>query len=262
MAVEQVVERAVMEAHRGVADASDVQDAVERLRQVLDIHIVYHLAQCPDRGIDAPFVKATYPPAWIGHYIVNNYVTVDPVCQEGFKRMLPFDWAELTPTEAGLHIFEEAVKMGLGGSGYSIPIVDQTGRRALFSVNAPLIGAQWEHFVEQHRDLLLDLAHAVHRRALSEVFGDEVGASKLTPREIEILQWAALGKEAPMIAGILGLTANTVRGYIKSARYKLNAATMGQAIAKAAQMRLISLNETTLNRRGPTSVQSPPNTTA
>ena len=237
-------------AYQSITTSASVQEAVERLRDVFDAHVVYHLAQCPDRGVDAPFVKATYPPAWVGHYIVNDYVSHDPVCVEGFKRQLPFDWAELTPTKMGLKIFTQAVEFGLGGSGYSVPLVDGNGRRALFSVNAPLIGEAWEAFMDLHRETFAELGQALHVRAIAEVFGDKGGGHRLTPREIEVLQWSAHGKEAPMIAGIIGIGVHTVRQYIKSARYKLDAATVSHAVAKAAQMRLITLNASAVRANG------------
>ncbi|MFJ9776236.1 LuxR C-terminal-related transcriptional regulator [Kitasatospora sp. NPDC101157] len=43
----------------------------------------------------------------------------------------------------------------------------------------------------------------------------------LTPREHEVLRWAATGRTNPEIAAHLGLTCNTVTGYLKSAMHKL-----------------------------------------
>ncbi|MGA5816782.1 helix-turn-helix transcriptional regulator [Kitasatospora sp. NPDC094028] len=46
-------------------------------------------------------------------------------------------------------------------------------------------------------------------------------APPLTPREHEVLRWAATGRTNPEIAARLGLTCNTVTGYLKSAMRKL-----------------------------------------
>ncbi|WBP89689.1 helix-turn-helix transcriptional regulator [Kitasatospora cathayae] len=43
----------------------------------------------------------------------------------------------------------------------------------------------------------------------------------LTPREHEVLRWAATGRTNPEIAAHLSLTCNTVTGYLKSAMHKL-----------------------------------------
>ncbi len=46
-------------------------------------------------------------------------------------------------------------------------------------------------------------------------------APSLTRREHEVLRWAATGRTNPEIAAQLGLTCNTVTGYLKSAMHKL-----------------------------------------
>ncbi|MFB6888248.1 LuxR C-terminal-related transcriptional regulator [Kitasatospora sp. NPDC056327] len=46
-------------------------------------------------------------------------------------------------------------------------------------------------------------------------------AAPLTRREHEVLRWAATGRTNPEIAARLGLTRNTVTGYLKSAMHKL-----------------------------------------
>ncbi|MFB7473071.1 LuxR C-terminal-related transcriptional regulator [Kitasatospora sp. NPDC056184] len=46
-------------------------------------------------------------------------------------------------------------------------------------------------------------------------------AAPLTRREHEVLRWAATGRTSPEIAAQLGLTCNTVTGYLKSAMHKL-----------------------------------------
>ncbi|MGW6918415.1 LuxR C-terminal-related transcriptional regulator [Kitasatospora sp. NPDC054939] len=46
-------------------------------------------------------------------------------------------------------------------------------------------------------------------------------AARLTGREHEVVRWAATGRTNPEIAARLGLTCNTVTGYLKSAMHKL-----------------------------------------
>ncbi|MFE4972483.1 LuxR C-terminal-related transcriptional regulator [Kitasatospora sp. NPDC056651] len=48
-----------------------------------------------------------------------------------------------------------------------------------------------------------------------------IPVTPLTPREHEVLRWAATGRTNPEIAAHLGLTCNTVTGYLKSAMHKL-----------------------------------------
>ncbi|WP_327676052.1 helix-turn-helix transcriptional regulator [Kitasatospora sp. NBC_00458] len=51
--------------------------------------------------------------------------------------------------------------------------------------------------------------------------GATAPAAPLTRREHEVLRWAATGRTNPEIAAQLGLTCNTVTGYLKSAMHKL-----------------------------------------
>lgn len=58
----------------------------------------------------------------------------------------------------------------------------------------------------------------------------------LTPRELEVLQLIAVGRETPLIAQELGISAHTVRKHISNLRQKLGAATKLDAVL--AGMRL------------------------
>lgn len=88
---------------------------------------------------------------------------------------------------------------------------------------------------------VLDIAHA-HQRALARRRGGwetiELGAAQteidpLTPREIEVLTWAARGKTAWEIGEILGIAKRTVDEHTQSASRKLGAANRTQAVAIA-----------------------------
>ncbi|WP_431677769.1 LuxR C-terminal-related transcriptional regulator [Kitasatospora sp. KL5] len=52
---------------------------------------------------------------------------------------------------------------------------------------------------------------------------DRAAGAGLTPREHEVLRWAATGRTNPEIADRLGLSCHTVTGYLKSAMHKLGA---------------------------------------
>jgi LuxR family quorum sensing-dependent transcriptional regulator len=61
----------------------------------------------------------------------------------------------------------------------------------------------------------------------------------LSPREKEVLQWAAEGKTEWEIGRILGLSEHTADKAIRSARSKLNASNRTQVIAQAIRLGLI-----------------------
>ena len=77
------------------------------------------------------------------------------------------------------------------------------------------------------------------RSAYKEEFGED--KLRLSSRELDCLYWTAQGKEAIDIALILSISPHTVRGYLKSARFKLDCVTSAQAVSKAVMLGLLTL---------------------
>jgi DNA-binding CsgD family transcriptional regulator len=63
----------------------------------------------------------------------------------------------------------------------------------------------------------------------------------LTPRELEVLTWAAQGKSAWEIGVVLGITKRTVDEHIHTAMRKLGAANRTQAVAIAVRDHMVKL---------------------
>jgi DNA-binding CsgD family transcriptional regulator len=186
-------------------------------------------------------VRTTYPDAWVSTYLLKGYVTIDPVAREGFLRQLPFDWRELDVTPEMLMFLEDAIRHGIGRFGFSIPISDKAGRRAILSLNSNATAEDWEDLVSAHRSEWVDLAYLVHQMAVFELHGASDPIPVLSPRERECLYWSALGKDYKDIALILGLSHHTTRSYIKSARTKLGCATISAAATLALKLRVITI---------------------
>lgn len=75
--------------------------------------------------------------------------------------------------------------------------------------------------------------------------GDQKGPREqkrsLSPREIEVLTWAARGKSASEIAAILRISKRTVDEHARAAGNKLGALNRTHAVAIAMRDRLIGL---------------------
>lgn len=228
---------AVIEAVNG---ADSVEAAVFALRDLYELdNVTYHLAHTIGAQTDAPYVKSTYPAAWISRYVLRGYVMKDPVAVEGFRRMLPFDWRDVTMTEEAIAVMMDAQAHGLGGNGYSIPVIDKRGRRALLSLNSRMDGGEWTAFVRANLVDLVEAAQFLHRKAVHEIHGPEDPLPALSAREVECLTWYAQGKDYKAIAILLGISDHTAREYLKSARHKLGSSSLSQAVAKAIQLFLI-----------------------
>ena len=223
-----------------VSTSATVQDAVVALRDAYGLdHATYHHAQIFGQTMDAPYVRSTYPAEWLARYLLRGYIRVDPVVREGFARQLPFDWRELTLTPSARDLMIDAAAHGLAGNGYSIPLIDKQLRRALFSITANVPGPQWDEFIRGNAVDLAELANRIHAMAVQDIYTHSESVPKLNPRELECLTWAAQGKEYKQIATIIGVSDNTAREYLKTARIRLGCGTIAQAVAKAIGLGLI-----------------------
>lgn len=214
--------------------------ALKKVCEVLDVdHAVYHQASQMSVGMAIPFVRATYSADWIRRYMLQNYIATDPVLNLGLSGRKPFFWSDLRQEMAEQRsFFEEARAYGVGNCGYTFPIADKAGRRALFTVNAE---ADPDAFRDRFAAIAADFAEIsmiFHGKALAEL-GIDVEFPPLSPREIECLVWMARGKDAAGVAEILSISQHTVRDYLKSARAKLGCSTIAQAVFEATRLNLI-----------------------
>jgi len=218
----------------------DLDEGLALIREILEVkHVVYHAARLGAKAVDDPFIRLTYPADWVKRYLTQGYMRVDPVIREGFQRAVPFDWAEITlTTEDEILFFEDASNHDIGRSGLSLPVRDKDGRRALFTVSSDLTGDEWRFFKRDHLNILVDVAHIFHARAVKFQEG-KLTHPPISARERDVLYWAAQGKTAYEVAVILGLAEPTVTSYLRSARYKLDSTSTTQAVYKAQTIGII-----------------------
>ena len=158
----------------------------------------------------------------------------------GLGRLLPLDWDELDKTEGTLRaFFGEATEFGLGKRGLSLPVHGRHGDRGLLSITSDLSERDWRREKLLYlRDFQVFATH-IHEKVLS-LSGRRTFSSNLSPRELECLQWIAEGKTVWECAMILGLSQHTVRCYLESARYKLNATSNTHAVSIAFRAGLLT----------------------
>lgn len=221
--------------------AETVLAALHALVDVFPItNAVYHSANLKQTAVDEPYVRATYSDRWITKYLLMGYVSIDPVVKRGFDATLPFYWHEIDFSSPQLGEFLlDAQAHNVGISGLSIPIIDKIGRRALFSATSDLSPDVFYRVLQPELELLQACANIVHQRVIELDLGDEVSRPILSPRETECIKWIARGKDPQAVAIILDISDHTVRDYLKSARHKLGAVTLPQAIHKATVHNLI-----------------------
>ena len=241
MAIGVSDEARLLEAFSIIEETPEMDETITKLRDLLNVdHLVYHSSKLGASPSADPYIRLTYPASWIKRYLQMGYVDLDPVIREGFLRVLPFDWSELKIHSAAEAAFlADAFAHGVGPHGLSVPVQSKHGHRALFSVSFSRSQDEWNEFKSTTLPALIQIANRLHRRVISEIFGED--RPHLTAREIECLRWIALGKDTSDIAVILSISPHTVRDYLKSARFKLDAVTSAQAVSKSVKLGLLTL---------------------
>lgn len=187
----------------------------------------------PNRPLDPLVLGNAWPVGWSERYLSQDYFHIDPVGQHAFTTSAPFRWGSVPyrkDVKRAQQMMGEAVEFGLK-DGVLVPIFTATGWQSAIS------------YASEHR---LDvgpkemaaahlLAITAHGR-LRTLLGDEHAVrQKLTPREREVLTWAAAGKSAWETSSILGVSETTVITHLDNVRRKLNVANTTQAVVVALQ---------------------------
>lgn len=214
-------------------DKEAVEEVIGCLVHRYDLTSAAYLGTGISKTRNMPYLAVTYSTEWVEHYKRQRYVGIDPVVQQGFRRLLPFDWEEFGSPEGDLRrLFGEASEFGLGRRGITIPIHGRGSDRSLFTITSDASDRDWERArFEYMRDFQVLAVH-LHEKVL-QLEGHPLSVKMLSPRELECLQWVSEGKTAWECAVILGLSERTVRCYLESARYKLNAVSNTHAVSIA-----------------------------
>jgi LuxR family quorum sensing-dependent transcriptional regulator len=175
----------------------------------------------------------SWPSGWIDRYSSQNYFEVDPVGQNVLATTSPFLWGDAPyrrDETLSRRMMGEAAEFGLR-DGFCVPIRSARGWQSAFSfAHDRKIEAGPRELAATH---LLALTAYGRLRILH---GEELPAKRLTPREREVLAWAAAGKSAWETSALLGISEATVITHLDHIRRKLNAANTTHAVVVALQI--------------------------
>ncbi len=231
-------------------EAIEAAQTVEALKRCLDAVLEPYalktatFAALGRPGSAAPHdtVLSTYSPEWVEHYMRRRYREIDPVLRVAVTSVVPVDWASLDWSPPQTRRFlGEAGEAGIGPRGLALPSRGPAGESALMTVTSEASEREWRTLrFDLMRDLAMIASH-MHARFIALASNRPRHApQRLSAREREALQWAAVGKTIDQTAAILGLSASAVRGYLDSARRKLDCLTKPQAVAVALKAGLIA----------------------
>lgn len=178
-----------------------------------------------------------FPTEWFKTYYERKYHSVDPVASLLLKTPDPLIWSDLRKR------FDDPVRKEFYGTAADYGLADgfSFGTRFHRSPSASFFVCEGRDVGQhdRHRILLSQLLPHLHV-ALSKVhLGVLKERPSLTPREIEVLNWAKYGKTNWEISLQLSISTRVVKFHIENAIRKLNASNRTQAIALALSIGLI-----------------------
>jgi LuxR family quorum sensing-dependent transcriptional regulator len=182
------------------------------------------------------FAVGNWPDDWKRQWIEKNYIIHDPIARLALKTRRSFTWR---------HAYEHASLIGrtiLNASrdfgfddGLAIPLHPEDSPPGCITLGAERLDLS----ARERAAVELISVHAYTR--LETLYGPfkYQKVRPLTPREIEILHFAAAGKTNWEIGRILAISEFGVRDQIAKAQRKLNCANRAHTVAVAIQKGLI-----------------------
>jgi DNA-binding CsgD family transcriptional regulator len=185
---------------------------------------------------------STYDEAYTEIYLRDYSPQKDRAFHLCFSRLLPLDWDEARRSDQTVQtIHEVAERYGVGRHGISIPIRDPVAGDALFSINFECEDRHWNALRSSLANDVHLFAHYYHQRMRDVIAARPVtSAFDLSPRERDVLRWAAEGKTARETARLLRVSESAVNLYARNAMAKLRAGTKTQAVAIAVRNAVIN----------------------
>jgi len=192
-----------------------------------------------------PRCITTWSLDWIQHYQRANFYTVDPVFKASLESVVPVDWGQFArgrKDDTLKQFFGHASSFSLA-NGFTIPVHGADGEFGVISVTSDAGDRAFTKVLAETRHVLHVMAIHFHEAVRRRLDGFKPPAEKagLTPRELEILFWAAKGKTLSEIADITSRSESTVRFHLRQVTQKLGVSTRTQAIVRSVQHGLLHL---------------------
>ncbi|WP_443192026.1 helix-turn-helix transcriptional regulator [Pseudomonas indica] len=211
------------------------------LRQLGFSSYLVSLGPATPRGTDPlAGLITTFPKCWLDQYRSEGLIDIDPILRHCRRELVPFFWDRERRRARGRsrHFWQQREQYGLR-SGLSIPLryellrgtlsvaLDDTDIIEQDAFSNPAV-YQLFMFIPY---LLAGMSHRL------------TGASQprrdLTPREVECLHWASVGKTTWEISQILACSERTVDFHLFNARRKLGSVSRQQAVSTATACGLV-----------------------
>jgi len=192
--------------------------------------------------LDNAFIQSNYPSVWRERYDAERYAYVDPMVTHCLASTLPIVWQpDLFRSQTQRTLYEESCNHGLR-AGVSFPIHGPNGEFGMlsFATGAAADGTFTRHANVSLSDLALVRDYAFATAVRFSPQAAQEAAPRLTPRELEVLNWVMVGKSSWEISKITGCSEATVNFHMGNIRQKFNVNTRQQAVVRAISLGLIT----------------------
>ena len=231
----------------GIAGAQTIGQVIEALRIEIDrfgFEWFSYKLTVPPTGSYGEFFRSGYPRSWTDRYVEKRYVRDDTVLSYAHRTIRPFLWEEVAHhphlTKPQRAIFDEAAEIGLK-AGATVPIHGPGHIKSILSVANNVRDESFAGLFAACRHELQLVATYAHERLLALGADGPSPSLSLSPRELEVLTWTALGNTAAEISEKLTISAHTVKDYIDNAKVKLGVRDKTHAAAIAISEGLIRI---------------------
>ena len=211
---------------------------LDELCAALDLdHAAYAGVNTIDRSVHA---VVTYPEEWKRHYLEHQLHLTDPTLRHAARSQAPIQWSRLRADGSFRTLFSQAHDFGITEQGVTIPVRGPYGDTGMLSVTRSTTGADWDRQSARIMVALQERAALIHDAVMRNgLVMRAMRPPSLSDRELEVLQWIAVGKSQGDVADILSISARTVEVHVRSARAKLGALNTPQAVARAVGLGLV-----------------------
>lgn len=182
-----------------------------------------------------------YPKDWMDRYIEKGYFEADPIPRYAFSTSAAYTWDDVVKSvpisKKQKRVMNEAKDAKLL-DGAAVAIYGPNHEVAGVGIASSLGSIKPD---KNTLSIIRALSHQFHlaHSAFEQVNTEEKLLVYLTPREKEILKWAAEGKSNTVIATILSMSVSSVKVHLSSIFQKLRVASRQTAIVKAIRYGLI-----------------------
>lgn len=165
----------------------------------------------------------TYPQGWIDHYTEQAFALRDPTIAWGFSATGAARWSEMGIPDP-FHILDQAAKFGMKyGAVLSCGLISS---RTIASVTRPD-----REFTQDEIDRVLVGVQRLHDMTEQ--------TESLTKAQKDALRLIAAGDRHSAAAAKLGISESALKARLLSARQRLMARTLAEAIQRAKDSRLL-----------------------